>query len=215
MPTRETGFALCIENRGADDLEVRKVYRVLPDKAAAATGYVRVVDDSGEDYLYPGNYFVLLELPQKAKRAGQASPSEGGRRTSRFSGPGLALLAPAAERVRSPCCPIPGCVEWQARGRTWNPKGVALRYDRAVFGLGTRTVPESAGEASEGRCHDRAASASTRRCRRASRCRCSHPRVDAASGGRCVALLSNCSSAAWVDDITHLMPLPLLTSRVL
>lgn len=41
MPTRETGFALCIENRGADDLEARKVYRVLPDKAAAATGYVR------------------------------------------------------------------------------------------------------------------------------------------------------------------------------
>ena len=69
MPTRETGFALCIENRGADDLEVRKVYRVLPDKAAAATGYVRVVDDSGEDYLYPDNYFVLVDLPQKAKRA--------------------------------------------------------------------------------------------------------------------------------------------------
>jgi hypothetical protein len=68
MPTRETGFALCIESRGADDVEIRKVYRVLPDKAAAATGYVRVVDDSGEDYLYPGDYFVPVELPQKAKR---------------------------------------------------------------------------------------------------------------------------------------------------
>ena len=68
MPTRETGFALCIENRGADDLEIRKVYRVLPDKAAAATGYVRVIDESGEDYLYPGDYFVFVELPQKAKR---------------------------------------------------------------------------------------------------------------------------------------------------
>ena len=46
MPTRETGFAICIENRGAEDLETRKVYRVLPDKAAAATGYVRVIDES-------------------------------------------------------------------------------------------------------------------------------------------------------------------------
>ena len=69
MPTRETGFALCIENRGADDLDIRKVYRVLPDKAAGATGYVRIIDESGEDYLYPADYFVFVELPQKAKRA--------------------------------------------------------------------------------------------------------------------------------------------------
>ena len=69
MPTGETGFALCIENRGADDLEIRKVYRVLPDKAAASTGYIRVIDESGEDYLYPGDYFVSVEVPQKARRA--------------------------------------------------------------------------------------------------------------------------------------------------
>jgi hypothetical protein len=69
MPTREIGFALCIENRGAEDLELRKVYRVLYDKAAAATGYVRVIDESGEDYLYPAEYFVSVKLPPKAKRA--------------------------------------------------------------------------------------------------------------------------------------------------
>jgi hypothetical protein len=69
MPTREKGFAICVQNRGAEDLEVRKVYRVLHDKDAAATGYVRVVDESGEDYLYPADYFVFVELPQKAKRA--------------------------------------------------------------------------------------------------------------------------------------------------
>jgi hypothetical protein len=73
MLTRETRFALCIANRGAEDLVVRKVYRVLPDKAAAATGYLRIVDESGEDYLYPGDYFVFVELPEKAKRA-WASP---------------------------------------------------------------------------------------------------------------------------------------------
>jgi len=69
MSTRETGYAICVENRGAEDLELRKVYRVLHDSDAAASGYVRVIDESGEDYLYPADYFVALELPQKAKRA--------------------------------------------------------------------------------------------------------------------------------------------------
>ena len=72
MSTRE-GYAICVENRGAEDLEVRKVYRVLHDNDAAASGYIRVIDDSGEDYLYPAHYFVALELPQKAKRAWTAS----------------------------------------------------------------------------------------------------------------------------------------------
>ena len=76
MPTRETGFALCIANRGADDLEIRKVYRLVPDKVAAAAGYVRVIDESGEDYLYPGNFFVFVELPQKAKRAWTGTPAK-------------------------------------------------------------------------------------------------------------------------------------------
>ena len=83
MPTREKGFAICVENRGAEDLDIRKVYRVLHDKDAAATGYVRVIDESGEDYLYPADYFVFVELPQKAKRAWTARSSAGtGRRSS-------------------------------------------------------------------------------------------------------------------------------------
>ena len=69
MPMPEKGFVLCVQNHGADDLEIRKVYRVLPDKAAAAAGHLRIIDDSGEDYLYPAHYFVFLELPPKAKRA--------------------------------------------------------------------------------------------------------------------------------------------------
>ena len=51
MPTSAAGFAICVANQGAEDLEVRKVYRVLQDKAAATTGYMRVIDESGEDYL--------------------------------------------------------------------------------------------------------------------------------------------------------------------
>jgi hypothetical protein len=82
MPTRETGFVLCIENRGAEDLDVRKVYRVLSDKAAAATGYVRVIDESGEDYLYPAAYFVSVELPHKARRVWTVTPASAKRRNS-------------------------------------------------------------------------------------------------------------------------------------
>ncbi|MCI0459060.1 MAG: hypothetical protein L0Z62_19055 [Gemmataceae bacterium] len=60
-----TQFGLCIKNdEYPASLEVRKVYPILPDAQAAARGLVRVIDESGEDYLYPGDYFVLIELPQ-------------------------------------------------------------------------------------------------------------------------------------------------------
>jgi len=62
-------FALCIDNRDCDDLEKGKVYQVIPDDAAAQEGYLRVVDESAEDYLYPEAYFVLLDLPKKAEEA--------------------------------------------------------------------------------------------------------------------------------------------------
>jgi hypothetical protein len=62
-------FALCIENTDCDDLEKGKVYRSIPDDDAAQEGYLRVVDESGEDYLYPESYFVLVDLPQKAQDA--------------------------------------------------------------------------------------------------------------------------------------------------
>ena len=62
-------FALCIENRDCDDLEKGKVYQILSDDSAAKESYLRVVDESAEDYLYPGSYFVLLDLPKKAENA--------------------------------------------------------------------------------------------------------------------------------------------------
>jgi hypothetical protein len=62
-------FALCIENRDCDDLEKGKVYQVLPDDTAAQENYLRVVDESADDYLYPESYFVLLDLPSKAQEA--------------------------------------------------------------------------------------------------------------------------------------------------
>jgi hypothetical protein len=60
--------ALCLKNEGCGDLEQRKLYRILPDKKAAAEGYVRVVDESGEDYLYPANYFAIVRVPAAAAK---------------------------------------------------------------------------------------------------------------------------------------------------
>jgi len=62
-------FALCIENRDCEDLEKRKIYQVLCDDEAKSEGYLRVVDESGEDYLYPESYFVLVQLPDEAQEA--------------------------------------------------------------------------------------------------------------------------------------------------
>jgi hypothetical protein len=62
-------FVLCIRNEGCEDLEPRKVYQVLPDETAARDGYLRVVDESGEDYLYPAGCFVAVELPEAAAKA--------------------------------------------------------------------------------------------------------------------------------------------------
>lgn len=69
----EPEFVLCVQNEGAEDLELRKVYQVLPDQAAAKDGYIRVVDESGEDYLYPAQYFVAVELPGAVAKALAAS----------------------------------------------------------------------------------------------------------------------------------------------
>ncbi len=60
---RTPQFVLCVRNEGCDDLELRKVYQVLPDASATEEGYVRVIDESGEDYLYPANYFLSIALP--------------------------------------------------------------------------------------------------------------------------------------------------------
>jgi hypothetical protein len=63
-------FVLCVRNHDyAASLEVRKVYCLLSDPSAARHHQVRVIDESGEDYLYPEEYFVPIKLPQSAQRA--------------------------------------------------------------------------------------------------------------------------------------------------
>ena len=66
---KDTLFALCVKNEECEDLELRKVYRILPDKRAGRDGYMRVIDESGEDYVYPESYFVIVRLPRKAQEA--------------------------------------------------------------------------------------------------------------------------------------------------
>jgi len=62
-------FVICVQNEGCEDLEVGKVYQVLADESAAQDGYIRVVDESGEDYLYPADLFVPIALPRAAEQA--------------------------------------------------------------------------------------------------------------------------------------------------
>lgn len=63
-------FAVCINNADYPaSLELHKIYRMLPDVGAAVDGDVRVIDESGEDYLYPAEWFVPIELPQAVEKS--------------------------------------------------------------------------------------------------------------------------------------------------
>ena len=64
----ELRFAVCVQNQGCEGLELSKVYRVLADESAARDGYVRVIDESGKDYLYPADHFVPITVPQEVER---------------------------------------------------------------------------------------------------------------------------------------------------
>jgi hypothetical protein len=63
-------FAVCVNNADYPaSLELHKIYRVLPDEDAEVDGDLRIVDESGEDYLYPAEYFVLVELPRSVEQS--------------------------------------------------------------------------------------------------------------------------------------------------
>jgi hypothetical protein len=79
MKRTEPRFVVCVKNRDyAASLELRKLYQVVVDAAAAKLGQIRVIDESGEDYLYPEEYFVPVQLPQSSEKAvRRAALSEG------------------------------------------------------------------------------------------------------------------------------------------
>ena len=69
----KTRFALCVGNKDCDDLEKGKIYRVLPDARAKRDDFLRVVDEPGEDYLYPESHFVFGPFGQGKKSAARGS----------------------------------------------------------------------------------------------------------------------------------------------
>jgi len=67
-------FAICVDNAEYPvSLEQHKIYRVLPDDEAALDGDLRIIDESGEDYLYPAEYFIVVDLPRRVQSALQSS----------------------------------------------------------------------------------------------------------------------------------------------
>jgi hypothetical protein len=73
--TAEAMLAICIDNTDYEmSIERRKVYPVLPDEEATQHNYVRVIDETGEDYLFPASRFVLINVTPDVERAVLAQP---------------------------------------------------------------------------------------------------------------------------------------------
>jgi hypothetical protein len=64
----QANFALCVETGGNIDLDLRKLYRIRRDKRSLSEGFIRIIDESGEDYLYPTSYFLPVRLSESAAR---------------------------------------------------------------------------------------------------------------------------------------------------
>jgi hypothetical protein len=70
MPRASKKLVICLDNSGYEvSLERRKIYVAIPDPQAERLGQIRIIDESGEDYLYPEKNFVLADLPQSTRRA--------------------------------------------------------------------------------------------------------------------------------------------------
>jgi len=65
----EPRFAICINTDDSDLLTPRMIYEVVPDESAAKSNYIRVIDNEGEDYLYPASYFVFVDFPAVVEQA--------------------------------------------------------------------------------------------------------------------------------------------------
>ncbi|MDN3514082.1 MAG: hypothetical protein NG747_06750 [Candidatus Brocadia sp.] len=70
MNTAKKRFAICIDNTDYEaSLIIRKIYEVIPDEKAEKDDFIRVIDESGEDYLYQRSHFILIELPIEVEQA--------------------------------------------------------------------------------------------------------------------------------------------------
>jgi hypothetical protein len=63
-------FVVCISNEDYPAaLELHKIYRLIPDENAEAEGDIRIIDESGEDYIYPASYFVTINVPHMVEES--------------------------------------------------------------------------------------------------------------------------------------------------
>ena len=70
MNKRVNGFVVCVRNEGYEvSLELRKIYQVISDTAAERHHLLKVIDESGEDYLYPQDFFLPIDLPKALEKA--------------------------------------------------------------------------------------------------------------------------------------------------
>ena len=105
-------YAVCIKNEGNEaSLERNKLYVVLPDRKAEADGLLRVIDEDGEDYLYPSDWFVAVELPKLVEQSLLKHPDRGvveqPKLTSAFA-PAQGTRRGSARAFAHPQ-PYPGC----------------------------------------------------------------------------------------------------------
>jgi hypothetical protein len=90
MKRTEARFVVCVKNKGyAAALELRKLYQVVSDEEAAKLHQIRVIDESGEDYLYPQEYFIAGNFPnRRKKRLDGRPPSAADKESSSYGFPG-------------------------------------------------------------------------------------------------------------------------------
>jgi hypothetical protein len=88
MATRSPQYGVCTDNRGYPaSLEVGKLYPVIPDAEAAKHGYIRVIDETGEDYGYSAERFFVLPVPEALAKALSARSDRRVRRPGRTRQP--------------------------------------------------------------------------------------------------------------------------------
>ena len=69
MQGNKRRYVICLRTNGAGDLELRKLYEVIDDAASEQRGHLRIVDESGEDYVYPEEFFAAVEVSEETERA--------------------------------------------------------------------------------------------------------------------------------------------------